>query len=103
MTRAPATRASATSSCIKPDVIKLDISITRGVDQDGSRRALASALISFAAEVDASLVAEGVETIAEMKTLQRLGVTLAQGYLFARPGPLPLPTATPLERGPLIS
>ena len=75
---------------IKPDVIKLDISITRGIDQDGSRRALATALLSFAAEINASLVAEGVETTAEKETLQQLGATLGQGYLFARPGPLPL-------------
>jgi EAL domain-containing protein (putative c-di-GMP-specific phosphodiesterase class I) len=74
---------------IKPDVIKLDISITRGIDQDPARRALASALISFAAEIDASLVAEGVETIAELDTLRGLGVSLGQGYLFARPGLLP--------------
>jgi EAL domain-containing protein (putative c-di-GMP-specific phosphodiesterase class I) len=74
---------------IKPDVIKLDISITRGIDQDPARRALASALISFAAEIDASLVAEGVETVAELNTLRGLGVTLGQGYLFARPGSLP--------------
>ena len=75
---------------IKPDVIKLDISITRSVDQDASHRALATALISFAAEIDASLVAEGVETMSEMETLQGLGAGFGQGYLFARPGPLPL-------------
>jgi EAL domain-containing protein (putative c-di-GMP-specific phosphodiesterase class I) len=73
---------------IKPDVIKLDISITRGIDNDASRRALATALISFAAEINASLVAEGVETAAELETLQYLGATLGQGYFFARPGPL---------------
>ena len=77
---------------IKPDVIKLDISITRSVDQDASHRALATALISFAAEIDAGLVAEGVETMAEMETLQGLGAGFGQGYLFARPGPLPLPS-----------
>ena len=76
---------------IKPDVIKLDISITRAIDQDASRRALATALLSFAAEIGAGLVAEGVETVAEKETLQQLGATLGQGYLFARPGPLPLP------------
>jgi EAL domain-containing protein (putative c-di-GMP-specific phosphodiesterase class I) len=75
---------------IKPDVIKLDISITRGIDEDASRRALATALLSFAAEIGATLVAEGVETTAEKETLQQLGATLGQGYLFARPGPLPL-------------
>ena len=52
---------------IKPDVIKLDISITRAIDEDPSRRALATALISFAAEIDATLVAEGVETAAELR------------------------------------
>lgn len=74
---------------IKPDVIKIDISITRGIDTDPARRALATALISFAREIGASLVAEGVETIDELETLEHLGVTLAQGYFFARPGPLP--------------
>lgn len=83
---------------IKPDVIKLDISITRAIDQDASRRALASALLSFAADIDASLVAEGVETVAEKETLQELGATLGQGYLFARPGPLPLATLHPSRR-----
>jgi EAL domain-containing protein (putative c-di-GMP-specific phosphodiesterase class I) len=73
---------------IKPDVIKLDISITRAIDQDSSRRALATALISFAGEIDATLVAEGVETAGELETLQDLGATLGQGYFFARPGPL---------------
>jgi EAL domain-containing protein (putative c-di-GMP-specific phosphodiesterase class I) len=76
---------------VKPDVIKLDISITHAIDQDPSRRALATALINFAAEIDATLVAEGVETSAELETLQRLGATLGQGYFFARPAPLPLP------------
>ncbi len=81
---------------VKPDVIKLDISITRSVDSEASHRALATALITFAAEIDAGLVAEGIETIPEMETLQQLGAGFGQGYLFARPGPLPLPLSTPL-------
>jgi EAL domain-containing protein (putative c-di-GMP-specific phosphodiesterase class I) len=74
---------------IKPDVIKLDISIVRDIDKDSSRRALAAALISFSSEINATLVAEGVETQRERETLLSLGATLGQGYLFARPGPLP--------------
>ena len=74
---------------IKPDVIKLDISIVRDIDRDSSRRALAAALISFSSEINATLVAEGVETQRERETLISLGATLGQGYLFARPGPLP--------------
>ena len=74
---------------LAPDIVKLDISITRDVDSDRGRRALASALISFADEMEMAIVAEGVETPAERETLLELGVPFGQGYLFARPAPLP--------------
>ena len=47
---------------LAPDIVKLDISITRDIDSDRGRRALASAMISFADEMDMAIVAEGVET-----------------------------------------
>ena len=52
------------------------------------RRALASALIAFARETEVEIIAEGVETSAELSTLQSLGVKRAQGYYLARPKPL---------------
>lgn len=73
---------------MEPDLVKLDISLTRGIDKDRKRRALASALIAFARETDVKIVAEGVETSAELLTLQSLGVTRAQGYYLGRPKPL---------------
>jgi EAL domain-containing protein (putative c-di-GMP-specific phosphodiesterase class I)/CheY-like chemotaxis protein len=73
---------------LAPDIVKLDISITRGIDGDRGRRALASALISFADEMAMTIVAEGVETPAERAVLQELGVPFGQGFLFARPAPL---------------
>jgi EAL domain-containing protein (putative c-di-GMP-specific phosphodiesterase class I) len=73
---------------LAPDVIKLDISITRGIDADRSRRALALALVGFAQATGSKLVAEGVETEAELATLRALGVNKAQGYLIGRPAPL---------------
>jgi EAL domain-containing protein (putative c-di-GMP-specific phosphodiesterase class I)/CheY-like chemotaxis protein len=73
---------------LAPDIVKLDISITRDVDRDRGRRALASALISFADEMAMTIVAEGVETQAERATLQELGVPFGQGFLFAKPAPL---------------
>jgi EAL domain-containing protein (putative c-di-GMP-specific phosphodiesterase class I)/CheY-like chemotaxis protein len=76
---------------LDPDFIKLDIGLTRGIDRDRRRRALAAALISFAAEIDATIVAEGVETDREHHQLRALGVPCAQGYFLAPPGPLPLP------------
>jgi EAL domain-containing protein (putative c-di-GMP-specific phosphodiesterase class I) len=70
---------------IEPDIVKLDISLTRGIDSDRKRRALASALIAFAAETGIEIIAEGVETALELKTLQALGVVYGQGYYLARP------------------
>jgi EAL domain-containing protein (putative c-di-GMP-specific phosphodiesterase class I) len=82
---------------LAPDIIKLDISLTRGLDGDPGKRALASSLVTFAAEIGAVIAAEGVETGDELDTLRELGIANAQGYYLARPGPLPLP-ARPLAR-----
>jgi EAL domain-containing protein (putative c-di-GMP-specific phosphodiesterase class I) len=73
---------------VQPELIKLDISLTRDIDTDPKRRALASALIAFARETDARIVAEGVETGAELETLRQLGASSAQGYFLAAPMPL---------------
>jgi EAL domain-containing protein (putative c-di-GMP-specific phosphodiesterase class I) len=73
---------------LQPDVIKLDISLTRDIDAHAGRRALAAAFIGFAQETGCRLVAEGVETAAELATLRALGVHEAQGYFIGRPAPL---------------
>jgi EAL domain-containing protein (putative c-di-GMP-specific phosphodiesterase class I) len=73
---------------LDPDVIKLDVSLTRGVDDDRRRRALASGLVSFAAELGCSIVSEGIETEAELEALRSLGVRYGQGYFLCRPSPL---------------
>jgi EAL domain-containing protein (putative c-di-GMP-specific phosphodiesterase class I) len=73
---------------LEPDIIKLDRSLTAGVDIDAARRALASALIGFAGEVSAELVAEGIETGGELEVMTRLGANLVQGFYIARPAPL---------------
>jgi len=73
---------------LSPDLIKLDISITAGVDQDRARRAMSKALISFADEMGITIVAEGLETQPQIDTLRALGVRFGQGFLLARPGML---------------
>lgn len=70
---------------LAPDIIKLDISLTRDIHKDRSRRALAAALIRFSEETDCKIIAEGVETIEELDVLRQLGVVNAQGYLLGRP------------------
>jgi EAL domain-containing protein (putative c-di-GMP-specific phosphodiesterase class I)/DNA-binding NarL/FixJ family response regulator len=74
---------------IRPDLIKLDASLTRGIDVEPDRRALAQALIAFARATRVALVAEGIETAAEEAELKTLGVVLGQGYHLGKPGPLP--------------
>ena len=73
---------------LQPDIIKLDLAITRGIDCDPTRRALAGSLVGFAIQTGATIVAEGVETKGELDTLRALGVAWGQGYLLGRPGPL---------------
>lgn len=70
---------------LEPDRIKLDMSLTRHIDVDPARRALAAALIHFSADTGSQLIAEGVETAGEFATLLELGVDKAQGYFLGRP------------------
>ena len=74
---------------LEPDLIKLDKSITRNIDTRVRHQSLAAALLTFAAGTSASIIAEGIETEAELATLKRLGVPYGQGYFLGRPGPLP--------------
>jgi EAL domain-containing protein (putative c-di-GMP-specific phosphodiesterase class I) len=70
---------------LRPSIVKIDVSLVRGVDADPSRRAVVVGLIHFAAEAGCEVLAEGVETEAERATVAELGVTLGQGYLLGRP------------------
>lgn len=74
---------------LAPEVVKLDREVAQGIDVDRPRRALASALISFAFDLGAEVVAEGIETRAEVDALRDLGVPYGQGFFLARPGPIP--------------
>lgn len=74
---------------LRPDLIKLDATLIRGIDNARGSRALAAALIRFAEETGCHIVAEGVETEAELAALRELKVDKAQGFLLGRPGPLP--------------
>jgi len=83
---------------LRPDIIKMDQSITRDIDTDPARRALATALVIFAGEVGASVVAEGVETEGELRTLAAAGIYRGQGFAIAAAQTLPL---APLTYRPL--
>ena len=82
---------------LAPDVLKLDIGLTRDVDRDPARRALIGAMVDFAGQCGAQIVAEGVERTGERDALAALGVPYAQGWLFGRA--LPPAAALPLLLG----
>lgn len=73
---------------LQPDILKMDMVLTRQCDTDPARRAIAAAMVRFAGDIGARLVAEGIETEAERAVMQQLGVDYGQGYLFARPLPV---------------
>ena len=73
---------------IEPELIKLDVSLTSGIDTDPRRLALARALSSFASELGIDVIAEGVETRSEMETLRDLGVRFGQGFFLGSPARL---------------
>lgn len=73
---------------LEPDIVKIDRSIVTAIDTDLARQALAAAITGVAERIGALVVAEGVETQAELDTLASLDINYTQGYLLARPGPL---------------
>jgi EAL domain-containing protein (putative c-di-GMP-specific phosphodiesterase class I) len=77
--------ALSSLASIQPEVVKLDMSLVRGVDQQPIKRRLVASLQTLGEPLGITVVAEGVETIAERDTLLAVGCDLFQGYLFAKP------------------
>jgi EAL domain-containing protein (putative c-di-GMP-specific phosphodiesterase class I) len=69
----------------QPDLIKLDMALIRNIDHDRVRQAIIRGIVSICAELNIRIIAEGVETAAERDCLRDNGVTLMQGYWFAKP------------------
>ncbi|MDP2316443.1 MAG: EAL domain-containing protein [Pseudomonadota bacterium] len=78
----------AALGAIRPDVVKLDMSLVRGVDTSSARREIVSSLIRLSHRLGMRVVAEGIETPGERDELVSLGCDLLQGYLMGRPAPL---------------
>lgn len=69
----------------QPDVLKIDMALTRAIHADDVRGKIAGAIIGLCRSLHISVIAEGIETLEEAVALRRLGVQLFQGYFFARP------------------
>lgn len=75
---------------LKPNMIKIDMKLVRDIEKDRLKRHMVEALAQAAKKSHMQVIAEGVETIEEYKTLRALGIDLMQGYLFAKPCPEPI-------------
>jgi EAL domain-containing protein (putative c-di-GMP-specific phosphodiesterase class I) len=85
-------------TAVHPTYLKLDRSLVSGIDEDDERAALVGALAGYSKQVGSMLVAEGVETQAELQAIRRLGVPLVQGFYLGRPG-APWPQLSIESRG----
>ncbi len=72
-------------SRFQPDLIKLDMELIRDIDRNPVKRTIVASLLSMCEDLCIAVVAEGVESAAEMATLADMGVSLFQGYALARP------------------
>lgn len=73
---------------LAPDMLKLDMTLTRDIHQDLARCALVGAMVRFAEAIGSKLIAEGVEYAEEAEVLKKLGVEYGQGYYYAKPMPV---------------
>ena len=75
----------------QPDLIKIDMALIRGIEVQRPQRAIVAGIVAIARELGITVLAEGIETAAEMAVLREAGIVLFQGYHFAKPciGALP--------------
>jgi EAL domain-containing protein (putative c-di-GMP-specific phosphodiesterase class I) len=88
---------------LQPDIIKLDMTLIQTIDVDPARRALAGAMQMFARQTGAVLIAEGVESQAELSTLAQLSFMRAQGYLLGKPQPWQEVLSAEMQRRQAVS
>jgi len=74
-------------AALEPEIVKLDMSLVRGVHESDVRQRLISSMTSVCKEMKMQVIAEGIEVAQERDSIRSFGCELLQGYLFARPGP----------------
>ncbi len=72
-------------SVFQPDFIKLDMELTRTIEANPIKQTIVKGIINVANDLGIEIIAEGIETAAELQVLQDFGVNLMQGYYFAKP------------------
>lgn len=76
----------------QPDLIKLDMELIRGITTSSARQTIIACVVTMACQLGMTVLAEGIETEAELMALRAAGIQLFQGYLFAKPTLASLPS-----------
>ena len=80
---------------LRPEYVKIDKHFIQRINEDGVKQEFVRSIIDIARGLDCCIIAEGIETEEEFHCVSRMGVTLGQGYYFARPQSLPPATLAP--------
>lgn len=82
---------------LRPEYVKIDKYFVRDIDTDMLKQQLVRSICDIANHAQSTVIAEGIETEAELRTLRHLGVACGQGYLLCRPQPFPPPQLEPAQ------
>ena len=88
---------------LQPDLIKIDMELLRDIHMSAAKRAIVAGVVGIARELDITVLAEGVENANELAVLRAAGISLFQGYHFAKPALMSLPPVTGLRGGPIAA
>jgi EAL domain-containing protein (putative c-di-GMP-specific phosphodiesterase class I) len=84
-------------SRLQPDLIKIDMELLRDIHLSAVKRAIVAGIVGIARELNITVLAEGVENDEELTVLRAAGISLFQGYHFAKPALMALPAVRGLE------
>ncbi|MCM2535999.1 EAL domain-containing protein [Neobacillus pocheonensis] len=87
---------------LKPEFIKIDKALIRNIEQNPSQQHLVELLLEFALQSETVVIAEGIETLAELRFLKNLGVHMGQGYAIGKPMPILKHGRLPLLNNPVV-
>lgn len=83
---------------LQPDLIKIDMELLRDIHLSRAKQAIVAGIVGIARALDIEVLAEGVESEEELTVLRAAGISLYQGYLFAKPGLMALPDVPMLRQ-----
>ncbi|QBP42381.1 EAL domain-containing protein [Paenisporosarcina antarctica] len=88
---------------LKPEFIKIDKSLIRNISDQPEQQHLVELLLEFALQSKTEVIAEGIETLSELRYLQNLGIQMGQGYALGKPTPILSSGYFPLTKFPIVS